>query len=113
MAVISQKEVEKKIKHVIRLMDYVSEKYLTGTARKKDVEIFYDVYQALAVAWDYYSLMCKHRKGYRQTRNGHSVCRICGKVKGSPDHDLLLPVHGQKVIGKYVPSPGYRKDSFK
>ena len=61
-------------------MDFVAEKM--KKARGKNAEHFYEVYQQLAVAWEFLGKRCKHWDGYRKTRHG-KFCKICGEVRNA------------------------------
>jgi hypothetical protein len=52
---------------------------------------------------------CKHWDGYKR-KDDKFLCKICGKVKGRKENYYLLPVIGEKVIGRMV-RPG--KDKLK
>lgn len=75
---------------------------------------FNELYQTLGAAWEYFGLMCQHKKGYRKLKDkeGRWACRICGKIKNSPAWEYLLPVHGAKVIGQYVGTPNRKSKTF-
>ncbi len=105
--VSDQKTVKQNIAHVLRLMDFLNDRYLAkGRARtRKDFQRFFDIYQMLGTAWEYFSLQCRHGKGFRRVRDGHQACWICGKIRGAPQTEVLLNVKGPKVIGRFVPSP--------
>lgn len=63
-------------------MDFISNKYLKNEgAAGKDFQIYFNIYQQLGLAWEYLGQQCKHWDGYKQTRDKHEVCRICGKVR--------------------------------
>ncbi|HUT33532.1 MAG TPA: hypothetical protein VNE39_08645 [Planctomycetota bacterium] len=93
--------LKREFRSLFRSMDFVADNYLRGNDRPdKTVERFAEVYQQLGVAWEYLALHCKHWDGYRKAREGKMACRICGKIKGTDEHWLLLPGKGPKRIGR-------------
>ena len=49
-------------------MDFVSKNFLEKEDNsEKDLRIFFDIYQQLGLAWEFLSLECKHREGYKKT----------------------------------------------
>jgi hypothetical protein len=80
-------------------MDFVSRhpalKRDTAEARR-----LADIYQQLGVAWEFLALQCRHRVGWRKTREGKRVCKICGTLKEVRERCLLLSPDGKKIIGR-------------
>ena len=95
-----QTELKKEFRRLFRAMDFISSQFKNNTHGKKDVRAYYDVYQLLGSAWEFLSLQCDHRKGYKRTRNGENVCRTCGTVKDAKESYILLPHSGLKCIGQ-------------
>ncbi|OHB77793.1 MAG: hypothetical protein A2Z34_12130 [Planctomycetes bacterium RBG_16_59_8] len=109
-----QKTVRQHIRRTIRLMDYISERYLASEkpGRRASSGVYYEIYQTLATAWHYWGLMCRHGSGHRKTGGGRQACRICGLLKDAPETEYLLPARGAKVIGRYRPSPQLGAKAF-
>ena len=105
-----QKLVRQNTQRVVRLMDYISKNHLTS--KGKNSAVFNDIYQMLGVAWNYYGLMCCHGKGHRLTKENREACRVCGKIKDTPEYEMLLPVRGPKSVGRYIGSPKVASKSF-
>ncbi len=103
-------QLKKDISRVIRCMDFISENFLRDEkVVKKKLEMYYDIYQSLATAWEFYGLQCKHWDGFKRVRDGKQACRICGKIKGTDDSFYLLPAQGEKTIGKRTVPTNSRK----
>lgn len=95
-----QTELKKEFRRLFRAMDFISSRFKEGTrASEKDIRAYHEVYQVLGYAWEFLSLQCHHRGGYKKTRSENDVCRICGTVKGVEESHLLLPRFGPKRIG--------------
>jgi len=93
--------LKKELKALFRSMDFICENYLNKEGvEEKQLQMFYRIYQQLAIAWEHLGLQCKHWDGFRKTKENSNACRICGKIKGVDDHYYLLPKSGQKKIGK-------------
>jgi hypothetical protein len=93
--------LKRQLRGLFRSMDFVADRYLRGKGiPEKTVARFADIYQQLGMAWELLGLQCKHWDGYRKTREGKSVCRLCGKVKDAEEFWLLLPRKGRKEIGR-------------
>ena len=58
-----------------------------------------EVYQQLGLAWEFLALQCRHRDGWRRTREGKSACKVCGLIRGAKEQWRLLPREGKKTIG--------------
>ncbi len=96
----TKKELKKQLSALFKSMDFVSNNFLDNEkVDKKKFQISFNIYQQLGLAWEYLGLQCKHWDGYRKTRDKKETCKICGKVKGADDFDILLPQKGPKKIG--------------
>jgi hypothetical protein len=108
------KETEKDLlkeefKRLFQSMDFVCDRYLNKEGvPEKEQERFADIYQQLGQVWEFLALQCKHRDGYKKTREKKEVCRICGTVKGSEESHILLQPKGPKKIGRAM-NPNSRK----
>ena len=81
-------------------MDFVSDNFLNKESISKDkLEIYFNIYQQLGMAWEFLGLECKHWDGYKKIRDKKEACKICGKIKGVKDTYYLLPEKGLKKIG--------------
>jgi hypothetical protein len=89
-------------------MDFVADRMKRRRLPEREAERLYETYQMLGRAWEFIGLRCDHGAGYRRFRDGTKGCRICGKVPGSPETHLLLPVKGPKTIGRLVRPAGRR-----
>ncbi len=65
-----------------RLMDFASTHRSLNSPRSKLGRQLAEIYQQLGLVWEFLALQCRHEEGYRTTRPGDSVCRICGTVEG-------------------------------
>jgi hypothetical protein len=102
--------LKKEINALLRLMDFVStHPVLRGES--KQAEQFARTYQQLGKLWEFLALQCDHKAGWRKTKQGHHVCRICGTVKGTAERWILLPRTGTKKIGRKL-SPN-SKNTFR
>lgn len=96
------KELKKQLNTLFKSMDFISDNFLNDEKMdKKKFQIFFNIYQQLGLVWEFLSLQCKHWDGYRKTDN-NEVCKICGKVKGTDEHFVLLPKKGAKKYGVKV-----------
>lgn len=103
--------LKKDLRNLFKTMDYIADKYLCKTRiRRKDIEIFYRIYQQLGLLWEFLGLQCGHWDGYKKKEDKY-LCKICGRVKGIEERHYLLPVKGEKVIGKMV-RPGQSNKTF-
>jgi len=94
-------ELKKEFRKLFRAMDFISSQFNEETqGKKKDIRVYFDVYQLLGYAWELLSLQCNHREGYKRTKGGDFVCRICGTIKGVQENYFLLPRLGLKRIGE-------------
>ena len=89
---------QENLRRLFRSMDFVSRhpalKRDTAEARR-----FAEIYQQLGLAWEFLALQCSHRGGWRKLRDGKSACKVCGLIRGTKEHWLLLPRDGKKTIG--------------
>jgi hypothetical protein len=93
--------LKKELKKLFKSMDFICDNFLNKEGSdKKQHQIFINIYQQLAIAWEHLGLQCKHWDGFRKTREKSEACRTCGKIKGVDDQYYLLPRYGQKKIGK-------------
>ena len=91
--------LKRKTRDLFRSMDHVSDKFLNKKGvSEKQVRIFYKIYQQLGLAWELLALQCKHWDGFRKTREGKPVCRICGTIKGVEERFCLMPRNGRTRI---------------
>jgi hypothetical protein len=91
--------LKRDLRRLFRSMDFVSR----HPALKRDtVEArrFAEIYQQLALAWEFLALQCKHRGGWRKLRDGESACKVCGTIRGVKEQWLLLLREGKKTIGR-------------
>jgi len=93
-------QLKRDLKQIFRALDFVG-KHLNGRRPPKATQqLYFDVYQALGLAWEFLGLQCKHWDGYKCGRDGKQVCRICGKIKGVQERLFLLTDSGMKRIGR-------------
>lgn len=94
-------KIKKELKSLFRSMDFVSDNFLNKEGiSKKESQIYFNIYQQLGTAWEYYGLQCEHWDGYKNIRDKKEACKICGKIKGVNDIFYLLPREGRKKIGR-------------
>lgn len=84
-------QLKKELNSLFKSLDLISENYLDGKSHKKNDEQFYTIFQQLGIAWEFLGLQCKHWDGYKRTKEGHEVCKICGKVKGIDESYYISP----------------------
>ncbi len=87
------------LRQLFRSMDFVS-RHPALKRDTKEARQLAAVYQQLGQAWEFLALQCNHHAGWRKTRQGKRVCKICGTVQGAPEPWLLLPREGTKTIGR-------------
>ena len=93
--------LKKELKNLFNSMDFICDNFLSREATdEKQLQIFFNIYKQLAIAWEHLGLQCKHWDGFRKTKEKSEACRICGKIKGVDDQYYLLPRSGRKKIGK-------------
>ena len=91
MKSIQTKEgLKRELRRVYKAMDFVSENFLKEDRKRVAQQVYFDVYQALGLAWEFLGLQCGHWDGYKRKRDRKRVCRICGKIKGVKDQYYLL-----------------------
>lgn len=77
----AKNRLKKELRSLFKSMEYISNNFLNKKdIKKKDLQIYFNIYQQLGLSWEYLGLQCIHWDGYRKVR-GKEVCRICGKVK--------------------------------
>lgn len=97
---MKEEQLKKELKTLFRSMDFVSNNFLNNKKiNKKEFQIFFNIYQQLGLAWEFLGLQCKHREGYKKTKDAKEVCKLCGKVKGVDEFYCLLPAKGHKQLG--------------
>jgi len=99
----AKKELKKQLNALFKSMDFVNNNFLDNEKMgKKEFQVFFNIYQQLGLAWEFLGLQCKHWDGYKKTRDKKDkkeACKICGKVKGADDFQILLPQKGPKKLG--------------
>jgi hypothetical protein len=94
-------QLQPDLRRLLRSMDFVARhpalKQDTTEARR-----LAEVYQQLALAWEFFALQCTHRGGWRKLRNGKSACKVCELIRGMKEQWLLLPHEGKKTIGRHA-----------
>jgi len=100
--------IRRQLRELFRSLDFALDRSGSGKGPAKDQGRFAEIYQQLGLAWELLGLQCRHWDGYRRTREGRMVCRICGKVEGAGETWLVLPGEGRKRIGRMV-TPASRK----
>jgi hypothetical protein len=100
--------IKRELRRLVRSMDFISRHPALRSDRGRGQGAkLAEVYQQLGLAWEFLGLQCRHWDGYRRVADGKQACRICGKIKGTDEHWLLLPREGRKVVGrKSVPTSG-------
>lgn len=92
--------VKEELKKLFKSLDFISKNFLNKKGiSKKELNIFYNIYQQLGLAWEYLGLQCKHWDGYKKTKEADMCCKICGKIKGVDESYYMLPAKGLKIIG--------------
>src|SRR3989304_5214781 len=88
------------VRRVFRALDFAG-KHISGESPPKATQnTYFNIYQALGLAWEFLGLQCKHWDGYKRNRDGKQVCRICGKIKGVQEGFFLLTDSRMKKIGR-------------
>ncbi len=84
-------------------MDFVSSNFLCEEGlEEKQIQIYYDIYQGLGIAWEFIGLQCKHWDGFKKVRRGKEACKICGKLEDVKEDYYLLGKGQKKRIGRKV-----------
>lgn len=105
---MDKQNLKKELRALFKSMDYIADKYLAKRkVTKKNLSVFWNIYQQLGLLWEFLGLQCKHWDGYRK-KSDKFLCKICGKVKGVEERYYLLPAAGVKVIGRMI-RPGKAK----
>ena len=95
-----EKELKKQLKALFKSMDFVSKNFLNNEKiSKKELQVFFKIYQQLGLAWEFLGLQCSHWDGYKRTRDKKEACKICGKIRGTDDFYILLPKKELKKLG--------------
>lgn len=102
MKKVSKKnELKRSLNRLFRSMDFVSKNFLNNDKLdSKTIQIYWNIYQQLGIAWEFLGLQCEHWDGYKKIRDKKEVCKICGKVKSADEFYYLLTRIGTKKIGK-------------
>ena len=91
-------DLKRKLRRLFRSMDYVS-RHPALKRTGPEAERLAEIYQQLGLAWEFLALQCRHRSGWRKTREGKFACKVCGLIRGASEWWLLLPRDGKKRIG--------------
>ena len=91
--------LKRELRRLWRSMDFVSRHPSLENPDDPAAARFAEIYQQLGMLWEFLSLQCQHWEGYRKSRSRAELCKICGKVKGTDEHWLLLPRRSKKNIG--------------
>jgi hypothetical protein len=99
-------KLKKELKSLFKSMDFISNNFLKGEGvHEKDFQTYFNIYQQLALAWEFLGLHCRHWDGYREIEDKKETCKICGKVKGVDYYYYLLPRKGiKKLCAKLRPN---------
>ena len=87
------------IRRLFRSMDFVS-RHPALKPDSAEARRFAEIYQQLGLAWEFLALQCKHKNGWRKSRDGKFACKVCGLIRGAKEHWFLLPCTGSKIIGR-------------
>jgi len=91
--------LRREFQRLFRNMTFVS-RHPALSRRGKPAERFAEIYQQLGMLWEFLALQCDHADGWRRTREGALVCRICGTARNAAEQWLSLPRRGRKVVGR-------------
>jgi hypothetical protein len=91
--------LKRDLRGLFRSMDFVS-RHPALNRRGPEAERYAKIYQQLGMAWEFLSLQCRHRGGWRKSRDKKLVCNVCGLIRGAKESWLLLPREGKKTIGR-------------
>lgn len=94
-----KREIEKDLKSLFKSMDFINHNFLSKNFGEKKLQMYFNIYQQLGLAWEFLGLQCEHGKGHKKIRDKKKACRICGKIKGAPEFCYLLPKSGNKKLG--------------
>ncbi len=96
----AEKELKKQLRALFKSMDFVSKNFLNNEKiSKRKLQVYFNIYQQLGLAWEYLGLQCSHWDGYKRTRDKKETCKICGKIRGTEDFYILLSKKGLKKLG--------------
>jgi hypothetical protein len=96
----AKRELKKQLKDIFKSMDFVSKNFLNNEKiSKRKLQVYFNIYQQLGLAWEFLGLQCKHWDGYKKTRDKKEACKICGKIKWADDFYILLSQKGLKKLG--------------
>lgn len=97
---LKKASLKKDIENLFKSMDFISENFLSKEdISKKEMQIYFNIYQQLSIVWELLGLQCKHWEGFKKTKDKKEVCKICGKVKGVDNLYYLFPIKGVKQLG--------------
>jgi hypothetical protein len=98
-----KERLKKELRSLFKSMDFISNNFLKGeSVHQKDFQTYFNIYQQLALAWEFLGLQCGHWDGYKEIEDKKETCKICGKVKDVDDFYYLLPQKGIKKLGAKV-----------
>ena len=104
-----REDIKKEIKNVLKSMDFISDNFLNREdITEEECQVYFNIYQQLGYAWEFWSLQCDHMDGYEKIKGNKEACKICGKIKGIDELFYLLPTKGSKKIGS-IARPNSRK----
>jgi hypothetical protein len=96
----AKKELKRQLNALFKSMDFVSKNFLNNEKiSKRKLQVYFNIYQQLGLAWEYLGLQCSHWDGYKRTRDKKVACKICGKIRGTDDFYILLSKKGPKKMG--------------
>ena len=75
-------DLKRELRRLFRSMDFVSRHPALKRAGA-EAERFAEIYRQLGLAWELLALQCRHRGGWRKTREGKSACKVCGLIRGA------------------------------
>ncbi len=92
-------DLKSRFKRLFRSMDFVSRHHALEKSGPEGKRMG-DIYQQLGELWEFLALQCRHGEGWRKTREGRMVCKICGTVRNVEESWILLPNNKRKSIGR-------------
>lgn len=57
-----KREIEKDLKSLFKSMNFVSRNFLSKNIGKKKLQMYFNIYQQLGLAWEFLGLQCEHGK---------------------------------------------------